>query len=75
MSYYFYCDWIRRLAIVNWCTVGDLQKHIVSRRSLPVAHFFRRCFFHLQDSVKNKISETPECAAFPILRLSTEVLS
>ncbi len=45
-----------------------IKKRIVSQRSLPVVHFFRRCFFHLWDFVKNKTSETPECAAF--LRLN-----
>ncbi len=51
--------------ILNWRTVGDHKKHIVSRSSLPVVHFFHRCFF-----VKSRTSETPECAAFPILWLS-----
>ncbi len=54
----------------NWRTVGDLQKRIVSRSSLPVGHFFHRCFFHLYDFVKSRTSETPECAAFSILWLN-----
>ncbi len=46
-SYCFCCDRIRRSAILNWRTVRDSQKHIASRSSLPVIHFFRRYFFHL----------------------------
>ncbi len=46
-SYYFCCDRIRQSAVFNWRTDGDPQKHIVSQRSLPVVHFFRRCFLHL----------------------------
>ncbi len=30
-------------------------KRIVPQRSLPVKHFFRRCFFHLCDFAKNGI--------------------
>ncbi len=57
--------------MLSWRTVGDLQKHSVPRSSLPVFHFFCRCFFHLWDFVKNNTSETPERAAFPILWLNS----
>ncbi len=59
-SYYFCCDRIRRSAILNKLTIGEHQKHIVSRGSLHVSISWR-CF------MKNKSSETPESAAFPIL--------
>ncbi len=46
-SYYFCCDHTRRSAILKWCSTGDFQQHIVTRSGLPVAHFFRRSFYHL----------------------------
>ncbi len=37
-----------------------------------VVHFFRRCFFHLWDSAKNRASETPNRGALPIFWLNAE---
>ncbi len=38
-SYCCCCEWTRRSAILKWCNVGDYQKHIDSRSSVPLVHF------------------------------------
>ncbi len=60
---------IRRAAILYWRTVGDLQKRM-SRVVFHLSNFFHRCFFYLHDFVNSGTSETPECAALPILWLN-----
>ncbi len=69
-SFNLCCARIRRSAILNWRIVGDRQNHIFSRSSLPIVYFSHRCFFHLYDFVKSKMSEITEFAEFPILWLN-----
>ncbi len=50
-SYYFCCDRIRRSAILNKLTIGELQKHIVLRGSLHVVYFL--ALFHEEKVFRN----------------------
>ncbi len=58
--------------LVGHLELLHLQKHIVSRCSLPVGKFFCRFFFTCEISWWTKLQKHLKCAAFPILWLNAE---